>query len=672
MNTQAAVRPQSDLANCIRALSIDAVEKAKSGHPGAPMGMADAATVLFARHLKFDASAPHWHDRDRVVLSNGHACMLLYSLLYLTGYPEMTIGEIKNFRQYGSRTPGHPEYGHTPGIETTTGPLGQGIGAAVGMAMAEKILSETFGKDVVDHHTFVFCGDGCLMEGVGQEATSLAGHLKLGKLILLYDDNSISIDGSTSLAFSDNIPGKFQALGWRVIPVDGHDAEALDKAIADAKADQSRPTLIDMKTVIAYGAPHKHGTKEAHGSPLGPEEAAAAKKALGWTAEPFEIPDALLERWRAIGRQGATAREAWEKRVARLPEDTRREFERRMNGKLPDDFDRIVTEAKAKLVEEPQKVATRKSSQIALETLTAALPEMVGGSADLSGSNNTETKATMPAFTPKEPGRYIHYGVREFAMATAMNGMASHGGVIPYGGTFLTFSDYCRNGIRLAALMGVRSIFVMTHDSIGLGEDGPTHQPIEHLAALRAVPNLNVFRPCDNVETLECWALALKSEKRPSLLALSRQSVPQLRLEQSDENLCARGAYVIRRFGGEERDLTILATGTEVSIAVEAAERFAKEGFGVAVVSMPSWELFQSQTKAYRDEILGDAPRLAIEAAGKFGWTRYVDSEEDVIGLETFGHSAPGEVVYEKMGITADALVERAREKLMGAGATSA
>ena len=664
MTTHATIRPQSPMANCIRALSMDAVEKANSGHPGAPMGMADAATVLYERHLKFDASAPFWPDRDRVVLSNGHASMMLYSLLYLTGYPEMTIEEIRNFRQYGSKTAGHPEYGMAPGIETTTGPLGQGLGAAVGMAMAERILSAEFGKDVVDHRTYAFCGDGCLMEGVGQEAVSLAGHLKLGKLTVLYDDNSISIDGATSLAFTDDIPAKFRALGWQVIKCNGNEPEEVDEALKEARADDSRPALIDMTTIIGYGAPKKQGTEKAHGSALGAEEIAAARRTLGWTSEPFVIPDELLERWRSIGRSGAQAREAWEERLGKLSDDRRNEFERRQEGRLPADFDHVVAAERDRLVDNPQKLATRKSSQNALEVLTAAIPEMIGGSADLTGSNNTDTSSTVPSFTPDQPGRYVHYGVREFAMATAMNGMSTHGGVIPYGGTFLTFSDYCRNGIRLAALMHTRTIFVMTHDSIGLGEDGPTHQPVEQLAALRAIPNLNVFRPADPVEALECWALALKSDKRPSLLALSRQGVPQLRNEKTSENLCARGAYVIRTVGEGDRDLTILATGTEVSIAVDAAERLGQEGFTVAVVSMPSWELFQSESKAYRDRTLGSAPRLAIEAASKFGWTRYVDSEDDVVGLETFGHSAPGDVVYEKMGITAEALVERARARL--------
>ncbi|MGN6551908.1 MAG: transketolase [Pararhizobium sp.] len=671
MNTHAPIKPQSALANCIRALSFDAVEKANSGHPGAPMGMADAATVLYEKHLKFDASTPGWFDRDRVVLSNGHASMMLYSLLYLTGYPEMTIEEIENFRQYGSKTAGHPEYGDAPGIETTTGPLGQGIGAAVGMAIAERLLREQYGKDIVDHYTFVFCGDGCLMEGVGQEATSLAGHLKLSKLILLYDDNSISIDGPTSIAFTDDIPKKFEALGWRVIKTDGNDAQAVDKALTEAKKDVGKPTMIDMKTIIGYGAPDKQGTEESHGSPLGKEEIEKTRKALHWTSPPFVIPDELLNRWRDIGRRGVGEREKWQERVGRLSEDVRKEFERRTRGDLPEGFDRIVNEAKAKMIAEPKDVATRKGSQMALETLCKALPEMVGGSADLSGSTSTQPKVLSESYTPEKPARYIHYGVREFAMAAAINGMASHSGVIPYGGTYLTFSDYCRNAIRLSAIMGLRSIFVMTHDSIGLGEDGPTHQPIEQLASLRAMPDINVFRPCDSVETLECWALALKSAKRPSLFALSRQDTPQIRKEHTDENLCARGAYVIRSFGGE-RDVTFLSTGTEVAIAIEAAERLSREGFGVAVVSMPSWDIFESQTRAYRQEVLGSAPRLAIEAAGKFGWTRYVDSEDDVVGLVGFGKSAPAKVLYQKFGITADALLEKARAKLMTGSAARA
>lgn len=662
MNTTEARDRHTELANCIRALSIDAVEAANSGHPGAPMGMADAATVLFSRHLKFDAATPDRPDRDRFVLSNGHASMLLYSLLHLTGYPEMTIEEIRNFRQWGSRTAGHPEHGYAPGIETTTGPLGQGFATAVGMAIAERALAAEFGADAVDHRTWVFCGDGCLMEGIGQEAMSLAGHLRLGKLVVVWDDNKISIDGPTSLSFTDDIPAKFAACGWRVLEADGHDAASIDAAMTQARATDDRPVLIDLRTVIGYGSPKKAGTNGVHGAPLGADEARATKAQLGWTAAPFEIPQDLAEAWAEIGRRGAEAREAWERRMAALPDERRSEFERRMRGDLPEGFDATVAEAKAALFAKPQKVATRKASQMALETLTAAVPEMIGGSADLSHSNLTRVKAVDSDFSAAAGGRYVNYGVREFAMAAGMNGIAAHGGLIPYGGTFLVFSDYARNGIRLSALMRMRVVYVLTHDSIGLGEDGPTHQPIEHLASLRAIPHLNVFRPADAVETLECWELALRSEHRPSVLALSRQSVPQLRLDGDGENRSARGAYVLRDPG--KRDVTLLATGTEVSLAVEAAETLAGRGIAAAVVSMPSWELFETQPKDYRAEVLGNAPRLAIEAAGKFGWTRYVDSEEDVVGMTGFGASAPAEVLYEKFGITADALVERAEARI--------
>ncbi len=646
------------LANCIRALAIDAVEAANSGHPGAPMGMADAATVLFANHLRFDPTAPDWPDRDRFVLSNGHGSMLLYSLLHLTGYPGMTIDELKAFRQWGSRTAGHPEYGHAPGIETTTGPLGQGLAGAVGMAIAERILGAEFGRDTVDHRTWVFCGDGCLMEGVGQEAVSLAGHLRLGKLVLVWDDNGITIDGSTSVSFTDDVPAKFAACGWRVLRADGHDFASIDAAMTEAKASEDRPTLIALKTVIGFGSPGKAGTSGVHGAPLGADEAKATKAALGWTAAPFEIPADLADAWRAIGARGAEARAAWTRRLVGMPAERRDEFARRMRGDLPAGLGAAVEEAKAALYAKPEKVATRKASQMALETLTAAVPEMIGGSADLTHSNLTRVKAVDSDFTPTEAGRYVSYGVREFAMAAAMNGMAVHGGIIPYGGTFLVFSDYARNAIRLSAIMGARVVYVFTHDSIGLGEDGPTHQPIEHLASLRAIPNLNVFRPADVVETLECWQLSLEARATPSVLALSRQAVPQLRLSDAG-NLSARGAYVLRDPG--RRDVTLIATGTEVAIAVEAAELLAARGVAAAVVSMPCWELFDAQQKGYRDEVLGTAPRLAIEAASKFGWTRYVASEEDVIGMEGFGASAPAEILYEKFGITAEAIAAKAR-----------
>ncbi|BBU54272.1 transketolase [Mameliella alba] len=653
------------LANCIRALSIDAVEAAKSGHPGAPMGMADAATALFRDHLKFDASAPDWPDRDRVVLSNGHASTLLYSLLHLTGYADMTIEELRNFRQLGARTAGHPEYGHAKGIETTTGPLGQGIANAVGMAMAERALGAEFGADLVDHHTYVFLGDGCLQEGIGQEAISLAGHLGLGKLIVLYDDNQITIDGPTSVSFSEDVPGRLRACGWHVLECDGHDVPAVSAAIAEAKRETGKPTLIAMKTTIGFGAPSKAGTASAHGSPLGAEEAAAAKAALGWEAAPFEVPADLAAEWRAIGARGGAVRKDWEARLAASSD--RAEFSRRIARELPGGYDAAVAQARAALFAEPQKIATRKASQVALEALAPALPELIGGSADLTGSNLTRVPAVDSQFSRQEPGRYVGYGVREFGMAAAMNGMNTHGGVIPYGGTFLVFSDYARNAIRLSALMGVGTIYVMTHDSIGLGEDGPTHQPVEHLTSLRAIPNLYTFRPADAVETLECWDIAIRSRGTPSLLALSRQGVPQLRLEAGDENLSAKGAYVLRSYG-EGRDLTLLATGTEVSLAVEAAETLAERGLGVAVVSMPSWELFEAQPAEYRAEVLGSAPRIAVEAASTYGWTRYVASEEDVIGMRGFGASGPAEDLYRSFGITREAIVAKADALLSGQG----
>lgn len=658
---KAALDPQNfALANCIRALAIDGVEAAKSGHPGAPMGMADAAAALFRGHLKFDAANPDWPDRDRFVLSNGHASMMLYALLHLTGYEDMTLEQLKNFRQWGAITAGHPEYGHAKGVEVTTGPLGQGLATAVGMALAERRLAAEFGADLVDHHTYVFLGDGCLQEGIGQEAISLAGHLGLAKLIVIYDDNDITIDGPTSVSFSEDIPARFRACGWHVQSCDGHDGQALDAALAAARAEGDKPSLIAMKTVIGFGSPNKSGTYAVHGSPLGAAEAAATKEALGWTAAPFEIPADLGAAWRAIGARGAEARLAWEARLAARPAAEQAEFLRRLSGALPAAYETALSEARAALHAAPKKAATRKASQMALEALTPALPEMIGGSADLTGSNLTRVKAVDSQYTRAEPGRYIGYGVREFGMAAAMNGLCLHGGFIPYGGTFLVFSDYCRNAIRLSALMGLGTIYVMTHDSIGLGEDGPTHQPVEHLASLRAIPGLMVFRPADTVETLEAWDIAIRNRKVPSLLALSRQDVPQLRLEAGAENRTAQGGYVIRHFGAG-RDVTLIATGTEVALAVEAAEKLADQGIDVAVVSMPCWELFDAQTEAYQAEVLGTAPRIAIEAAGKFGWTRYVASEKDVIGMPGFGASAPAERLYQEFGITAEAIIARAK-----------
>ncbi|WP_085593062.1 transketolase [Thalassospira sp. MCCC 1A01428] len=655
-----AIDPENfALANCLRALAIDAVNAANSGHPGAPMGMADAATVLFRKHLKFDASAPDWADRDRFVLSNGHASMLLYGLLHLTGYEDMTIDQIRNFRQWGSITAGHPEWGHAKGIETTTGPLGQGLATAVGMALAERALAGEF-PGLVDHRTWVMLGDGCLQEGIGQEAISLAGHLGLGKLNLLYDDNDITIDGPTAISFSEDVPARFRACGWHVISCDGHDANALDAAMSAAKAETTRPTLIAMKTIIGFGSPNRAGTAKAHGAPLGEEEGALAKAALGWNAAPFEIPADLAASWKEIGTRGTAERKAWEAKLA--ASNHANAFRDRIAGKLPDNYENNVSKARNALFEMPQKVATRKASQIALEHLTSVVPAMIGGSADLTGSNLTRVSAVDSQFTAEMPGRYIGYGVREFGMAAAMNGLALHGGFKPYGGTFLVFSDYARNAIRLSALMGLGVTYVMTHDSIGLGEDGPTHQPVEHLASLRAIPNLNVFRPADAVETFEAWDIALTSSTTPSLMALSRQEVPQLR-DAGDENLTRRGAYIIRQFGNA-RDITLLATGTEVSLAIDAAHLLHDEGYSVAVVSMPCWELFDAQDDAYRDATLGDAPRIAIEAAAAFGWTRYVDREADVIGMPGFGASAPAERLYEEFGITTKAIVALAKMRI--------
>ena len=655
-----------ELANCVRMLAADAVERANSGHPGMPLGMADAAAVLFTKFLKYDASAPSWPDRDRFILSNGHGSMLQYALLHLTGYAAMDLEQLRQFRQLGSRTPGHPEYGDTPGVEVTTGPLGQGLGAAVGMALAERLLAHEYGEDLVDHRTWVFAGDGCLMEGVGQEAVSLAGHLGLGKLIVVFDDNDITIDGATDLSRSEDICAKVAACGWRVLKADGHDAVSIDKAFAAAVKPGEQPVFIDLKTIIGYGAPAKQGTGGVHGAPLGTEELAALRAELGWEHEPFVIPPALLAAWRAAGSRGATARADWEQRRDALDADGRQEFERRLSGALPQGLEKKAQQRCQALAAEPQKIATRKASQAALDFLVAELPELVGGSADLTGSNLTQVQG-MEACGRTGGGRYVHYGVREFAMAAALNGLALHGGVIPYGGTFLVFSDYARNAMRLAAMMGLRVVYVLTHDSIGLGEDGPTHQPVEHLASLRAVPGLRVMRPADPVETFECWLLALEADAGPTVLALSRQGVPQVRTEDAEGNRCSRGAYVLREADGA-RDLTMLATGAEVAIALAAAEELDQEGIAAAVVSMPCWELFEEQEQQYRQDVLGTAPRLAIEAACKFGWTRYVASEDDVIGLDGFGVSAPAADAFKHLGITQAQLVELGRRRAGGKG----
>lgn len=651
------------MANCIRSLSIHAVEAANSGHPGAPMGLADAATVLWTNHLKFDSRAPQWTDRDRFVLSNGHASMLHYSLLHLTGFSAVSLEELKNFRQWGSLTAGHPEYGHTPGIEVTTGPLGQGLASSVGMAIAERSLQQTFGKELVDHRTWVICGDGCLMEGVSQEAISLAGHLGLDKLTVMYDDNGISIDGSTDKSFSEDVAGRFVACGWHVVSCDGHDHSAIDRALSAARAETNKPTLVILKTLIGFGSPNKSGKESSHGAPLGTDESELTWEALDWHMDPFEVPEAEAKRWSAAGRQGVSAHHAWQERLDATDTATQEEFKRRVKGILPKSFVAVVQEARRQLLKNPTAVATRKASQSALEHMAAICPELIGGSADLTGSNLTRVDPLGADFSKDHPeGRYICYGVREFGMAAAMNGMAAHGGVIPYGGTFFVFSDYARNAIRLSALMQLGVVYVMTHDSIGLGEDGPTHQPVEHLASFRAMPGITVLRPADAVETLEAWEIAISNRSTPTLLVLSRQAVPQIRLEDSD-NQTAKGGYVIRSYG-PGRDLTLIATGTEVSLAVGAAETLHEKGVSVAVVSMPSWELFEQNDQAYRDSVLGTAPRIAVEAGSKFGWTRYVASEEDVIGMASFGFSAPAPTIYEKLGITEDAIIQRAHRLL--------
>ncbi|MFQ5775890.1 MAG: transketolase [Kiloniellaceae bacterium] len=651
-----------DLANAIRALAMDAVEAAKSGHPGMPMGMADVATVLFTRFLRFDPARPDWPDRDRLVLSAGHGSMLLYALLYLTGYADMTLAEIRNFRQLGSRTPGHPEYGHAAGVETTTGPLGQGLGNAVGMALAERLMNARFGDAVVDHTTYAIVGDGCLMEGISHEAASLAGHLGLHKLIVLYDDNKVSIDGPTSLALSDDSLERFAAYGWDVRAVDGHDPEAVAAAIAAARASE-RPSLIACRTVIGYGAPNLAGSAKTHGAPLGAEEVAGARRRLGWPHAAFEVPPAVRAAWRRAGARGAAASAAWEARVAKLDGQTRAEFARRIAGELPAGWQDGLAELKRTAVADKPALATRVSSHKTIEVLARHIPELIGGSADLTGSNNTKASCQRVVERGDYAGAYIHYGVREHAMAAAMNGLALHGGVIPYGGTFLVFSDYCRPAIRLSAFMGQRVIYVMTHDSIGLGEDGPTHQPVEHLAALRAMPNLYVFRPADTVETAECWELALNLRDNPSVLALTRQAVPTVRAECS-ENLSAHGAYILAS-AGSAREVTLIATGSEVAVACEAQALLRREKIAAAVVSMPCWELFEMQAPHYREEVLGPgALRVAVEAAAPLGWDRWIGPEGAFVGMRGFGASAPYKDLYRHFHITPQAVVEAVKARL--------
>lgn len=651
----------AEMANAIRFLAADAVQKAKSGHPGMPMGMADVATVLFTKFLKFDPKTPDWADRDRFVLSAGHGSMLIYALLHLTGYEDMTLDELKNFRQLGAKTAGHPEYGHAKGIEITTGPLGQGITSAVGMALAERHLNARFGDDLVDHWTYVIAGDGCLMEGISQEGISLAGSLNLNKLIVLWDDNDICIDGPVSMTTADDQGARFKAAGWNVDAVDGHDPDAVAKAIEAAKT-SDKPTLIACKTTIGRGAPNKEGTSATHGAPLGDDEIALAREAMDWPHAPFEIPENVVAAWRDAGGRGAAERKDWEGRLS--GNGAKDDFQRAINGDLPDGWDNAVIAHKKAVSEEAPGWATRVASGKALEVLTEAIPEMIGGSADLTGSVNTKTPSTEVLSSEDYTGRYVHYGVREHGMAAVMNGMALHGGVIPYSGTFLVFADYMRGAMRLSALMEQRVVYVLTHDSIGLGEDGPTHQAVETVASLRAMPNFHVFRPCDGVETAECWALALARGDGPSGMVLTRQGLPTLRTEHTDENLSARGAYVLAEADGD-REATILATGSEVSVAMEARDLLQADGIPTAVVSMPCWELFDQQDKAYRKEVLGTGTkRVAVEAAIRQGWDRYIEWHDKFVGMTGFGASAPAADLFEHFGITAQKVADAVKSRV--------
>ena len=648
------------MADAIRFLAMDGVQAANSGHPGMPMGMADAAVALFADHMQIDPSDPHWPDRDRFVLSAGHGSMLHYALNHLLGYSDMGSDQLKQFRQLGARTAGHPEYGHAAGIETTTGPLGQGITTAVGMALAERRLASQFGRALVDHYTYVIAGDGCLMEGISHEAIDMAGHLKLGRLIVLWDDNEISIDGKTEIATSTNQLARFKASGWQVVRVDGHDIDAVSAAIETAKKSR-KPSLIACKTTIGFGSPNLAGSHKTHGAPLGADEIQATRDALGWTYPPFEVPDDVRSAWKAIANRGQSSRNDWQSRLDSSAKKAR--FDRAMSGELPKALATRMRRYKKELKANLPKVASRQASQMALEVINGAVPTMVGGSADLTGSNLTKT-SNMRSITPGNyRGNYVHFGIREHAMGAVMNGMALHGGMIPYGGTFLVFSDYMRGSMRLSALMKQRVIYVLTHDSIGLGEDGPTHQPIEHLAMLRATPNMYVFRPCDAVETAEAWEVALESTETPSVMALSRQGLPTVRTERTNENLTQKGGYLLKNVRGG-RDITLIATGSEIAIALEAAEALESQGRQVAVVSMPCWELFDQQSDQYRQAVLGTAPRIAVEALTGFGWDRYLRKQDVFIGMNDFGASGPAPELYQHFGITKDVICETA-ERLM-------
>ncbi|NDR59209.1 transketolase [Aliiruegeria sabulilitoris] len=663
MNIETAVATATEdlMSNAIRALAMDAVQAANSGHPGAPMGLADVATVLFNRFLNVDPKDHLWPDRDRFVMSAGHGSMLVYAINHLLGYDDMDIEQLKNFRQMGSRTAGHPEFGHAKGIETTTGPLGQGVTTAVGMALAERMHNARFGGDLVDHWTYVLAGDGCLMEGISHEAIDFAGHMGLGRLILFWDDNSITIDGSTDVSTSTNQAARFTAAGWHVQAVDGHDKEAIATAIEAARADP-RPSMIACKTIIGFGAPNKQGTAATHGAPLGAEEIVAAREVLGWPHAPFEIPNAVQEAWREVARRGGDTRAVWKKRLAASPmaDGFRQSLARPDKEALA----AALGNYKHQLSQDAPKVATRKASEMALEIVNGTLPNTVGGSADLTGSNNTRTSAMRPVTPGDFSGDYIHYGVREHAMAAIMNGISLHGGFVPYGGTFLVFADYCRPAIRLSALMEQPVTYVLTHDSIGLGEDGPTHQPVETIASLRAMPNLNVIRPADAVETAEAWEIAASSESTPTALCLSRQGLPTLRTRHHDANLTARGAYVLMETAAA-RDVTLIATGSEVELALDAAMRLAEKGIRAAVVSAPCLELFAAQSPAYRLAVRGTAPRVGIEAAIRQGWEIMLERNDGFVGMSGFGASAPAPDLYRHFGITTDAITDSAM-KLMG------
>ena len=645
------------MANSIRFLAADAIEKSKSGHPGMPLGMADVAAVLFSKYIRLDPMHPRWFDRDRFVLSAGHGSMLLYSLLYLLGYPDIELEDIKNFRQLGAKTAGHPEYGHLAGIDMTTGPLGQGITSAAGMALAERIVAARWGEDVCNHYTYVFAGDGCLMEGISEEAISLAGTLGLNKLIVFWDNNNVTIDGRADQVNATDQIKRFEAAGWKTIAIDGHNYEQIAAAIETAQK-SDRPVLIACKTQIGYGAPTKCGTSKCHGSPLGAEELAGMRKKLNWSYAPFEVSAGALTAWRAAGRRCADDYAAWSSRAAAKGQA----FFEAIEGKLPQGWDKDLNLLKEKAIAEQTKVATRKASQMCLEAIVPNIPEIVGGSADLAASNLTLTAASKTVGKDDYNGNNVMYGIREHAMAAMMNGMALHGGIIPFGGTFFVFSDYMRPAMRLAALMALRVIYVLTHDSIGVGEDGPTHQPVEHLASYRCMPNLLTFRPCDVVETAEAWQLALESGHTPSLLALSRQNLPLLR-QSSAQNLSAKGGYIIRG-DAQNRRATLIATGSEVSLAVEARDRLQEEGIEVAVVSMPCTELFDAQPADYQEEVLGAAPRIAVEAASKYGWEKYVGLNGDIIGMDGFGASGPADQLYDYFGITVDEVVEAVKNCL--------